>query len=134
MQVSLLCTCESSHHSVEKLVKIHSAWLNQPCSWKHRLGWAYSSKNYMLRGRGGAGFYKNRRLTRKLESLSFLTPIWLAIPNFEKTILEFWNTCSQRVQIVVKICAWGDSAPCAPTAAKWVAWIKRFFYQNYSIF
>ena len=72
-------------------------------------------------GAGEAGFYKNRRLTRKLESLSFLTPIWLAIPNFEKTILEFWNTCSQRVQIVVKICAWGDSAPRAPTAAKWVA-------------
>ena len=24
---------------------------------------------------GGAGFYKNRRLTRKLESLSFLTTI-----------------------------------------------------------
>ena len=84
-------------------------------------------------GGGEAGFYKNRHLTRKLESLSFLTTIWLAIPNFENIILEFWNTCTQRVQIVVKISAWGDGAPCAPTAAKWVAWIKKF-YQNYNIF
>ena len=94
------------------------------------------NKHYLLRKgvRGGeAGFYKNRHLTRKLESLSFLTTIWLAIPNFENIILEFWNTCTQRVQIVVKISAWGDGAPCAPTAAKWLAWIKKF-YQNYNIF
>ena len=73
---------------------------------------------------GGAGFYKNRCLTRKLESLSFFTPIWLATLNFENIILKFWNTCSQRGQIVVKICALGDSAPRAPTAAKWVVWMK----------
>ena len=60
---------------------------------------------------GGAGFYKTRCLTAKLESLSFLTSIWLATPNFENIILGFWNTCSQRGQIVVKICAWGDSDP-----------------------
>ena len=69
---------------------------------------------------GGTGFYKNRCLTGKLESLSFLTPIWLGTLNFENIILEFWNTCSQRGQMFVKICAWGDSAPRAPTAAKWV--------------
>ena len=50
---------------------------------------------------GGSGFYKNRCLTRKLESLSFLTPIWSATPNFENIILEFWNNCRQRGQVVV---------------------------------
>ena len=45
---------------------------------------------------GGAGFYKNRCLNGKLISLSFLTPIWLATPNFKNIILEFWNTCSHR--------------------------------------
>ena len=52
---------------------------------------------------GGAGSYKNRFLTGKLERLSFLTPIWLGTPNFKNIILEFWNTCSQRGQIVAKI-------------------------------
>ena len=63
---------------------------------------------------GGARFYKIKCVTGKLESLSFLTPIWLATPNFENIILEFRNTCSQRGQTVVKILRLGGQCPLCP--------------------
>ena len=55
---------------------------------------------------GGTGFYKNRYLTGKPESFSILTPIWLATPNFENIVLEFWNTCSQTGQTTISFSLW----------------------------